>query len=196
LEERIATVGKFIATDYVSLDGVIEDPVGMEGSGLGDWTGPFKRGPAGDSFKLEELAAAGAMLYGRLTYDGFAAVWPTVDDPQGFAKRINGLPKYVASTTLAEANWTNSTLIAGDLVEAAKAIKAETAGDILIYGSASIVHQLMPHGLIDEYRLMVYPTVLGRGKRLFPDGVASRLKLTESRQFGDGIVLLSYVPAG
>jgi dihydrofolate reductase len=169
--------------------------VGMEGSGLGDWTGPFTRGPEGDKFKHEELFAADAILLGRITYDGFAAVWPTIDDPEGFARRINSLPKYVASRSLKKAAWQNSTLIEQDLVGAVKSIKAMPGGDILIYGSASIIHQLMPHGLIDEFRLMIYPTILGRGVRLFPDGEAAHLRLLENKQLGDGIVLLRYAPA-
>lgn len=184
---------KIIVTEYCSLDGVIQDPVGMEDSGLGDWTGPFSRGPQGDRFKQEELEAAEALIFGRVTYDGFAAVWPNVDDPQGFAKRMNSLPKYVASKSLERADWNNTKLIDGELVEAVKKIRAETDGDILIYGSASIVHQLMPAGLIDEFRLMVYPTILGRGTRLFPGGVAARLALIENKPLRDGIVLLRYV---
>jgi len=183
---------KIIATQYISVDGVIQDPVGMEGSGLGDWTGPFNRGPKGDKFKHDELMNAEALMLGRVTYDGFAAVWPTVDDPQGFAKRINTLPKFVASKTLRDVEWSNSALIAGDLIEAARSIRASAKGDILIYGSASIVHQLVPHGLIDEYRLMVFPTVLGRGIRFFPDNFAQKLALMENVQFGDGITLLRY----
>lgn len=181
-----------IVTQYVSLDGVIEDPVGMEGSGLGDWTGPFSRGPEGDRFKHEELMNCDALIFGRKTYDGFAAVWPTVNDEAGFAKRMNSLPKYLASTTLEKPEWNNTTLLAGNLPEAARALKDQPGGDILIYGSASVVHTLMPHGLIDEFRLMVYPTVLGRGVRLFPDDAAAMLSLAECRQFNDGIVLLRY----
>ncbi|WP_186307281.1 dihydrofolate reductase family protein [Mesorhizobium amorphae] len=186
---------KIIATQYISVDGVIQDPVGMEGSGLGDWTGPFSRGPKGDRFKHQELMNAEALILGRVTYDGFAAVWPAVNDPEGFAERINAMPKFVASRTLKTADWNNSTLIAGDLVDAATSIRAQARGDVLIYGSASIVHQLAPHGLIDEYRLMVYPTVLGRGIRLFPENHAQGLALVENEQFGDGITLLRYVKA-
>jgi dihydrofolate reductase len=184
--------GKIIATNYISLDGVIEDPVGMENSGLGDWTGPFSRGPQGDQFKLDELNAAKALIFGRLTYDGFAAVWPTVKDEAGFAERMNALPKYVASRTLKEATWTPTTILRDDLVAEAKALKDRFEGDILIYGSASVVHALAPHGLIDEYRLMVYPTVLGKGKRLFPAQEKSLMQLIECRTFNDGIVLLRY----
>jgi dihydrofolate reductase len=183
---------RLVATEYVSLDGVIEDPVGMEGTGLGNWTGPFKRGPEGDKFKYEELLASGALLLGRRTYDGFAAVWPTVKDETGFAERINGMPKFVASKTIGKADWNNSTVLQGNLADDARRLKAETAGDILVYGSAAVVHALMPHGLVDEFRLMVYPTILGRGKRLFPDGVKAAVELVECRQLGSGIVLIRY----
>lgn len=181
---------RIIATDYISLDGVIQDPVGMEGSGLGDWTGPFSRGPEGDKFKHEELAQADALLFGRVTYDGFAAVWPHVKD--SFAERMNSLPKYVASRSLESAAWSNTTVIGRDLVGEVKSLKAEAGRDMLIYGSASIVHALMPHGLVDEYCLMVYPIVLGRGKRLFPSGTQTVMTLAECRSFNDGIVLLRY----
>lgn len=181
-----------ISTNYVSLDGVIQDPVGMESSGLGNWTGPFKRGPSGDKFKHEELMHAGALILGRITYDGFAAVWPTIKDPAGFADRINSLPKYVASQTLKHAAWNNTTILQGDLVTEVAALKASGEGDILIYGSASIVHALMPRNLIDEYRQQLNPTILGRDTRLFPEGASSTLKLVESCEFGDGIVLLRY----
>ena len=184
--------GKIIATNYISLDGVIEDPVGMENSGLGDWTGPFTRGPEGDQFKLDELMVAKALIFGRLTYDGFAAVWPTVKDEAGFAERMNALPKYVASRTLKEANWTPTTIMRDDLIAEARALKDKFEGDILIYGSASIVHALAPHALIDEYRLMIYPTVLGKGKRLFPAQGKSLMELIECRTFDDGIILLRY----
>lgn len=184
---------RIIATNYMSLDGVIQDPVGMENSGLGDWTGPFHRGPEGDRFKHEELWKADALIFGRVTYDGFAAVWPHVKDEAGFAERMNGLPKYVASRTLKTADWNNTTIIGEDLVAEVKALKAKDGGDILIYGSASIVHALMPQRLIDEYRLMVYPIVLGRGKRLFPEGSQSVMILAECLTLNDEIVLLRYV---
>jgi dihydrofolate reductase len=186
---------KIVVTQYMSLDGIIEDPVGMEGSGLGDWTGPFTCGPLGDAFKHEELFAADALIFGRVTYDAFAAAWPFIADPAGYADRINSLPKLVASGTLEDAGWNNSTFLAGDLATEVAAFKAQEGGETLIFGSASIVHQLMPLGLIDEYRLMVYPTVLGRGKRMFPDGVGAMLTLAECTRFGDGIVLLRYVAA-
>src|SRR5690349_14530871 len=132
IAKEIEMPRRIIATDYVSLDGVIQDPVGMEGSGLGDWTGPFTRGPEGDKFKLDELRQADALLFGRLTYDGFAAVWPTVKDEAGFAKRMNSLPKYVASRTLKNATWNNSTIIGWDLVGEVKSLRAQEGGDVLI----------------------------------------------------------------
>jgi dihydrofolate reductase len=184
--------GRLVVTEYVSLDGVIEDPVGMEGTGLGDWTGPFERGPEGDKFKHEELFASDALLLGRRTYEGFAAVWPTVKDETGFAERINSLPKFVASKTIRKADWNNSTVLGGDLADEVRGLKDGSAGDILVYGSAAVVHALMPHGLVDEFRLMVYPTILGRGKRLFPDGVKAAPRLVECKQLGSGIVLLRY----
>ncbi|WP_413989638.1 dihydrofolate reductase family protein [Labrys okinawensis] len=183
---------RIVVTQYVSLDGVIEDPVGMENSGLGDWTGPFERGPEGDRFKHEEMLAADAVLLGRVTYDAFAAVWPSVKDETGFADRLNSMPKFVASNTLRQAEWHNTTILSGDAANEIRALKAKPGGDILVYGSAALVHALMPHGLIDAYNLMVYPTVLGRGKRLFADGYASKLTLAESRPLGSGIVLLRY----
>jgi dihydrofolate reductase len=183
---------RLVVTEYASLDGVIEDPVGMEGSGLGNWTGPFTRGPAGDKFKHEELFASDAVLLGRRTYEGFAAVWPTVKDETGLAERMNSLPKFVASTTISSADWRNSTVLSGDLPAAIRTLKQQFQGDILVYGSASLVHALTPSRVIDEYRLMIYPTVLGRGKRLFPDGATSALTLLECTQLGSGIVLLRY----
>ncbi len=186
---------KIIVSQYMSLDGVIQDPVGMEGSGLGDWTGPFKRGPDGDTFKNDELFQCDSVLLGRVTYDAFAAVWPTVKDEAGFADRINTMPKYVVSNSLEKADWNNTTILLGDGVQSIRQLKDQRGGNILVYGSAALVHALMPVGLVDEYNLMVFPTVLGRGTRLFPDGMASRLTLVDCKRFGSGIVLLRYSSA-
>jgi dihydrofolate reductase len=183
---------KLVVSQYVSLDGVTEDPVGMEGSGLGDWTGPFERGPDGDAFKMKELFDADAVLLGRVTYDAFAAVWPTVKDEAGFADRINAMRKYVPSRTLAEVAWTNTVLWRGDVAGEVRKLKADGSGDVLVYGGAGLIHFLMQNDLVDEVRLMIYPTVLGRGKRLFPDGLKLGLVLEESKQFGSGIMLLRY----
>lgn len=186
---------KIIVSQYMSLDGVIQDPVGMEGSGLGDWTGPYKRGPVGDKFKHYELFDCDAVLLGRVTYDAFAAVWPHVKDEAGFADRINNMRKYVVSNTLAKVDWNNTTILSGDAVKSVQSLKEQRGGNILVYGSAALVHALMPMGLIDEYNLMVFPTLLGRGIRLFVDGQASRLHLSECKEFGSGIVLLRYSSA-
>lgn len=188
--------GKIIVTDYVSLDGVVQDPVGMENSGLGDWTGPFTRGPEGDAYKNAEVFDAASVLLGRVTYDGFAAVWPHVKDEAGFADRINAMPKHVVSNTLETADWSNTTIISGDVTGKIRKLRDEADGDILIYGSAALVHSLIGAGLIDEFRLMIYPTVLGRGTRLFPDGIPVSLSFAGSRQFDDGIQLLVYRRAG
>jgi dihydrofolate reductase len=165
----------------------------MENSGLGNWTGPFSRGPEGDRIMHEELMAADIVLLGRTTYDGFAAVWPTVDDPAGFARRLNAMRKYVASNTMKQAEWTNTSVLSGDVASAVRELKSEGGGDLLIYGSAGLVHSLMPHGVIDEVRMMIYPTVLGRGTRLFPAGYASTLELKQIRPLGSGIVHAEYL---
>jgi len=184
---------KIIVTEYISVDGVIEDPVGMEGSGLGNWTGPFSRGPAGDKFKHEELMQADSLIFGRVTYEAFAAAWPQIKDETGYADRINNLPKVVATATLKHPTWGETTVWNGDIVAAAAAYREQGGGVALIFGSASIVHQLGLAGLIDEYRLMVYPTILGVGKRLYPANSDFQLALAECRQFDDGIVLLRYL---
>jgi dihydrofolate reductase len=186
---------RVIVTQYMSLDGVIEDPVGMENSGLGNWTGPFSRGPEGDQFKHDELLQADSLIFGRTTYAAFAAAWPYVKDETGYASRINNLPKIVASSTLEEPKWGPTEVWSGDIVSAAKAYRETGEGVALIFGSVSIVHQMAPAGLIDEYRLMVYPTILGAGKSLFAAGAKRQLSLVECQQFGGGIVLLRYVPA-
>lgn len=183
-------MGKIIATQYISLDGVIEDPVGMENSGLGNWIGPFSRGPEGDTFKDDELRSAAAVMLGRRTYDGFAAVWPTVKSEM--ADRMNALPKYLASRTITKPEWNNTALLGDNLAESVRALKSSLDGNILIYGSASVCHALISAGLIDEFALMIYPVVLGRGIRLFPDGVNMSLETIENRPLGDGIALLRY----
>jgi dihydrofolate reductase len=164
----------------------------MENSGLGDWTGPFTRGPEGDRIMREELEAADIVLLGRTTYEGFAAVWPTVDDPAGFARKMNSMRKYVASNTMKHAEWTNTSVLAEDVVGAVQELKAEDGGDILIYGSAGLVHALLPHGVVDEVRLTIYPTVLGRGTRLFPSDYTATLELKAIRPLESGIVHAEY----
>lgn len=182
---------KLVVTQYITLDGVIEDPVGMEDSGLGDWTGPFTRGPEGGRFKHEELMAADMLLLGRRTYDAFAPVWPLVTDETGFADRINAMPKLVASATLQNGSWRNTQIVADDVAGEVARLRQGEGGDILVYGSRKLVQHLSAHGLVDGYNLMVYPVALGRGGRLFEGGQVD-LALLEARPFGSGIMLLRY----
>jgi len=166
-------MGRIVVSEFVSLDGVMEDPGGSEGTPAGGWAFRFERGADGDRYKLEELTDAEAMLLGRVTYEGFAAAWPSIEDDQGFAAKMNGMPKYVVSTTLERAEWQNSTILSGDPVAEAAALRDRLDGNILVAGSTSLVHALHDAGLVDEYRLMIYPTVLGSGKRLFRDGAGA-----------------------
>ena len=188
-------MAKLVVTEFVSLDGVMEDPGGAEGYKHGGWTFKFDRGAEGDTFKLDELLASDALLLGRVTYQGFAKAWPSINDEAGFARKMNSMRKYVVSTTLTdeEATWENSEVIRGDVASEIAKLKAEPGGDILVAGSCSLVHTLMEAGLVDEYRLMVFPVVLGSGKRLFTEtSDATRLALTECGTAGDGILLLTY----
>lgn len=191
-------MGRIVVSEFVSVDGVMEDPGGSEGTRNAGWTFRFDRGSAGDAFKLDEVLGAEALLVGRVTYQGFAAAWPTIEDAVGFAAKMNAMPKYVVSSTLtdAEAAWNNSTVLRGDPVAAVTALRAKVAGDVLVPGSASLVQMLAEHRLVDEYRLMVFPILLGGGKRLFGSlGVAQLLHLDEVQKIGDdGIVVLSYRP--
>ena len=183
---------KLVVSVYASLDGVVQDPVGMENSGLGNWVGPFSRGPEGDDIMHRELLAADMVLLGRTTYEGFAAVWPTIDDPAGFAKKLNEMPKYVASNTMRQAEWNNTTVLSGDVSGEVRRLRNGDGGDILVYGSAGLVHSLLPDGLIDQIHMLIYPVVLGRGTRLFPMGFAAQFDLQELRQLGSGIVHAVY----
>ena len=148
-------------------------------------------------FKIDELFASDAVLLGRVTYDAFAPVWPDVKDEAGFGDRMNALPKYVPSRTLDTADWNNTTIWRGDLATEVAKLKAGEGGDIIVYGGAALVHTLAEHDLVDEFRLMIYPVVLGRGKKLFGDGTKIALSLEESKVLGSGIVLMRYtrVPA-
>ena len=189
-------MGRLVVSEFISLDGVIEDPGGGEGTELGGWTFRFPA-PDGQQFKFGELQASDVQLLGRVTYEGFAAAWPAMEETAGeFGKRMNGMPKVVVSTTLTEATWNNTTIISGDVADAVARLKDQYDGDILVAGSATLVDTLREHGLVDEYRLMVHPVVLGRGKRLFKDGAAETdLELVESRKVGPEVLLLTYRPA-
>jgi dihydrofolate reductase len=191
-------MGRIVVSEFVSLDGVMEDPGGSEGTRNAGWTFRFERGPEGDRFKLDEVQDAEALLLGRVTYEGFASAWPTIEDPVGFAAKMNAMPKYVVSNTLsdADATWNNSTVVRGDAAAEVRALKDTVAGDLLVAGSASLVQALVEHGLVDEYRLMVFPIVLGSGKRLFGEVTeAPVLALDEITSVGGGIVVLTYHPA-
>jgi dihydrofolate reductase len=175
-----------VATEYITLDGVMEAP--------NKWSFQFWNDEAA-KFKFDELFASDALLLGRVTYQGFAAAWPSVTDEAGFADRMNSLPKYVVSTTLQEAEWNNSTLIKENVVEEVRKLKQQPGQDILVAGSADLLHTLMQAGLVDEYRLMVHPIVLGSGKRLFKEGNATNaLKLVDTKTLDTGIVILTYQP--
>jgi dihydrofolate reductase len=185
-------MSKLVVTEFVSIDGVFEDPGGAEGYEHGGWTFEYDRGEEGNKFKLDELMEAEVQLLGRITYEGFAAAWPSREGE--FADKINSAPKYVVSNTLKDPQWQNTTVISGDVVGEIAELKERTEGPILVAGSGTLVGTLLGAGLVDELRLMVFPTVLGRGKRLFPDGIDRlKLKLAESRQLGpDGVQVQVY----
>ncbi len=187
---------KIVVSEFVSVDGVIEDPGGAEGFPRGGWAFHFNRGPEGDKFKLDEVLAAGALLLGRKTYEGFAKAWPPRTDEVGFADKMNSMPKFVVSSTLQDAEWNNSTVIKGNVAEEVSKLKQQPGADILVAGSGQLVQALMEHDLVDEYRLMVFPVVLGSGKRLFGStGNARALRLVETRKVGsDGVLILTYEP--
>jgi len=185
-------MGKLVVTEFVSIDGVFEDPGGAEGYEHGGWTFEYDRGDDGDKFKLDELMEAQVQLLGRVTYEGFAAAWPSREGP--FAEKLNNDPKYVVSTTLEDPEWENTKVISGNVVEGISTLRDETEGLILVAGSGTLVRTLLDANLVDELRLMVFPTILGRGKRLFPDGIDRlKLKLAESKTVGsDGVQVQIY----
>ncbi len=184
---------KVIVSEYVTLDGIMEDPGGAETFEHGGWTVPYWSDEIA-KVQFDELFASDALLMGRVTYQGHAAAWPSITDEEGFADRMNSLPKYVVSTTLEEVTWNNSRLIKENVVEEISRLKQQPGQNLLIGGSAQLVQTLQQHELIDEYRLLVYPVVLGSGKRLFQDGSKTTLRLVETRTFPSGVVLLSYHP--
>jgi dihydrofolate reductase len=187
---------RIVVSEFISLDGIMDDPGGSEKTSYGGWAFQFNRGPEGDKFKLDELFASDALLLGRVTYQGFAAAWPGRTDEAGFADRMNNLPKYVVSSTLKIAEWNNSKVIKGNVAEEISKLKTTKGGDILVAGSGQLVHALTQHNLVDEYRLMVYPILLGSGKRLFNDGSEKlALKLVEAKPVGSaGVITLIYHP--
>jgi dihydrofolate reductase len=169
---------KITVTEYVSLDGVFEEP--------GQWSFPFWTEEAAN-WKYDELLAADAQLLGRVTYEGFAAAWPTMTDEAGFADRMNGMPKYVVSSTLTDPSWSNTTVITVD------EIAALPAANLLVAGSGRLVDALFRGGLVDEFRLLVHPIVLGGGKQLFKDGIpTTSLALEDQQAFSSGVLALTY----
>jgi dihydrofolate reductase len=185
---------KVVVSEFVSLDGVMEDPGGAEQFERGGWTIPYWSDELGE-FKRAELFAVDALLLGRVTYQGFAAAWPGQTDEAGYADRMNNLPKYVVSTTLDRAEWNNSTIIKENVADEVARLKEQPGQDILIFGSGQLVNTLIRQGLVDQYNLLVYPVVLGSGKRLFADGVTAALRLVETKAFSSGVVELIYQPA-
>jgi dihydrofolate reductase len=178
-------------TEFVSLDGVMEDPGGAEGFKNGGWAFEISRGEEGDRFKSDETFATEALLLGRKTYDGFAEAWPQRDGE--FADKFNTMPKYVVGAGADPQRWNNVTVLEGDPVQAARGLREQLEGEISVHGSAQLARTLFDHDLVDELRLMVYPLVLGEGKRLFGDtGEKKRLRLIDSKVVGDGVLILTY----
>lgn len=185
---------RLVVTEFITLDGVIEDPGGSEGTKHGGWGRKFS---SNDTMKLkfEELFEADVQLLGRVTYDGFASAWPTMQGTGEFGERMNGMPKYVVSQTLRETQWNNSHIIKGDVPQEVLKLKQQSGGNILVSGSAVLIQTLIQNNLIDEYRLLVYPIVLGGGKHLFQPGTQASLKLIESKSFDSGVTFLHYESA-
>jgi dihydrofolate reductase len=189
-------MGRIVVTEFVSLDGVFEDPGGSENYEHGGWSFRFNRGDDGDKFKLDETSASDALLLGRVTYQRFADAWPSRTGE--FADKFNSMPKFVVSTTLTAPGWNNTQVINGDVASEVAKLKEQFGGDVVVHGSGQLVNSLKEQDLVDEYRLMVFPVVLGRGKRLFTDGGdLVSLKLQETKQVGpDGVIVLTYQRAG
>jgi dihydrofolate reductase len=187
-------MGRIVVTEFVSLDGVMEDPGGAEDFKYGGWAFEFSRGDDGDQFKLDETMGADALLLGRKTYEGFAAAWPERDGE--FADKFNSMPKYVVSSTLSDPEWTNSTVLQGDLGEEVERLREKHDGDVVVHGSAQLAQALLERDLVDELRMMVFPVVLGGGKRLFGEtGDKKPLRLTDSKTVGDGVEIMIFEPA-
>ncbi len=186
-------MGRIVVTEFVSLDGVMEDPGGAENFAHGGWSFKISRGDEGDKFKLDETFASDALLLGRVTYEGFAEAWPSREGE--FADKFNTMPKYVVSSTLDQPEWNNTTVLKGDVVKEVGKLRQDQDGDIVVHGSAKLVQTLIEHDLVDELRLMVYPVVLGSGKRLFGDTSDQKpLRLVDSKVVGDGVAILIYQP--
>jgi dihydrofolate reductase len=194
VEKKEEHVGRILVTEFVSLDGVMEAPGGGEDFKHAGWTFEINRGGEGDKFKLDETLSSEALLLGRVTYEGFAAAWPSREGE--FADKFNTMPKYVVSSTLEDPEWNNSTVLKGDVAEDVAKLREEHDGDIVVHGSARLVQALIEHDLVDELRLMVFPVVLGSGRRLFGETSDKKsLRLVDSKTVGDGVAILVYQPA-
>jgi dihydrofolate reductase len=187
---------RVVAAEYVTIDGVMQDPGGAEGFERGGWSNPYWNDELAN-YQSDQLFTSDALLLGRKTFTGFVAAWPGREETEGeFAVRMNSLPKFVVSRSLGEPLEWNGTLLKGDVAEDVGKLKQEPGQDILLYGSGQLVNSLMAHNLIDVYRLMVHPVVLGAGKPLFEDGATmTSLKLIDSRTTDTGVVMLTYEPA-
>jgi dihydrofolate reductase len=190
----VIEMGRIVVTEFVSLDGVMEDPGGAEDYKYGGWTFEIDRGDEGNKFKLDETTESDALLLGRVTYEGFAEAWPSRDGE--FADKFNNMPKYVVSSTLRDPEWNNTTVLSGDLADEVSKVRESTSGDVYVHGSAQLAQALLEQDLVDEVHLMVFPVVLGAGKRLFGETTAKKpLKLVDSKVVGDGVAILVYRPA-
>ena len=191
-------MGKLVVTEFVTLDGVFQDPGGTGEFDRGGWAFQFDQGDDGAKFKFDELLASDAQLLGRVTYEGFAKAWPTMEGTGEFGEKMNAMPKFVVSTTLKDLDWSNSTLIKKNVASELAKLKQESGGDLIVFGSMSLVNKLIQKDLIDEYRLLVYPVVLGAGKRLFDERSQTKvlLKLTATKSLGSDVALLTYTRAG
>ena len=189
-------MGNVVVTEFVSIDGVFQDPGGTGEMERGAWSFKHDRGDEGDKIKLDELMDADAQLLGRVTYEGFAAAWPSMKDEAGFADRMNSMPKYVVSTTIKDPEWENTTVISNNVADEVRKLKDQYDGDILVAGSGQLVKRLIDEDLVDVLRLMIHPTVVGQGKHLFGEqSDLSEFRLKESQAVGpDGVFVLTYEP--
>jgi dihydrofolate reductase len=188
-------LGRIVVTEFISLDGVMQDPGGDSTFKHAGWTFEIEQGEEGADFKLQEARDSEALLLGRVTYQGFAKAWPSVEGE--FGDKFNNMPKYVVSSTLEKADWKNSTVLKGDVVKEVSKLRQKPGGDIVVHGSAQLVQTLLEHDLVDELRLMVFPVILGSGKRLFGDTTDKKtMRLIDSRTVGKGVTILVFQPAG
>jgi dihydrofolate reductase len=186
-------MGKIVISENVSLDGVIEDPAGVEGFRLGGWFFETDRGEDGEKFTLDKTLGTEALLLGRRSYEFFAATWPSRGG--ALADKMNGLPKYVVSSTLEDPDWNDSRVLKGDVVTEVSKLKQELVGEIVVLGSPQLARTLIEHDLVDELRLMIYPVVLGAGARLFGETRDKKpLRLVDTQTVGDGVAILTYEP--